>query len=351
MKPPYLVIIGIFVFCAVGFYVGRMSSPSPNTNISTASTTPPPRPKRDASLASEDTTAKITKRIDRPEDISKRKDVKLDTIMRGVDAVERCQQLLAYIDNLAPDEFEAALTEFRRTGLTSQRNSEYSMLISAWAKIDPISALEYAKKEAKTSFESETILAVWTTRDPEAAILWANNTHNGEGANPHLIGIIRALASTDLNRSTDLLLSMPRTSERGAAFDGIQSTLLSKGMVATQEWLDNLPDPELRTDAITRFVSSLAYTDPDKAIELMDQQNSPISKRITLTFVSQAFHKNPQIAIDQIARLQDADSRELAYSKYVPAWIHTDKASAVQWLDLSAGKDPTLQKLNLKYNQ
>ena len=265
--------------------------------------------------------------------------------MRGVDAVERCQQLLAFINELAPDEFEAALDEFSRTGLRGQRNSEYSMLISAWAKIDPIRALEYAKTKTKTSFDTNTILAIWTNSDPEAAILWANNNHNGEGANPHLIGIIGALASTDPDRSTDLLLSMPRTSERGAAFDGIQSTLLSKGILATQEWLDKLPDPELRTDAITRLVSSLAYTDPDKAIELMDQQNSPISKHITLTFVSQAFHRNPQIAIDQIARLQDADSRELAYSKYVKRWIYVDKAAAVQWLDHNAGKDPSLQKL------
>ena len=208
---------------------------------------------------------------------------------------------------------------------------------------------KYAKTESTASYhEILTILETWTTRDPEAAIRWANENHDGKGSNPKLIGIIRASANTDLDRATELMLSMPHGSDRGAAFDGVQSALLSKGMIATQEWLDNLPDPVLRNDAMTRLVESLAYTDPQKAVELMDQQSSAVSKGITLRFVARAFQYNPQIAVDQIARLQDESSRKSTYSVYVQNWIRKDKAAALQWLARNAGKDPSLQNLYLK---
>jgi hypothetical protein len=417
MKPPTLAIIGLLVAGAGGFFAGRLSTPSVTTTDS-GGPTGSPRSLRDASSRDNSNTTSSSDRST-PRSLAERRAreggftssaaTRLDAIVRNEDALNRYRLMLSFIDGLAPDDFEAAVGEFRSMGMTEQRFGEYSMLLSAWAKVDPIAALAYAKENTGTPFATDTIIATWATNDPEAAIRWANENHEGEEANPFMVGIIRALASSDPLRATQLLTSMPRSVERGAALDGLLPAVLAQGDAAARDWIESLEDDSLRSGAMMRsaekfaendpkgtiawlmenpseatqrrmddvfriwagkdessamsaylalpagenrsnalrgLVTNIAGTDPQQAIALMDQHSADVSERTIRHFAWSTFNTNPEIAVDQIARVQDQESRSWMYRRLVGSWIDRDNAAASQWLQRNAGDDPVLNSLS-----
>lgn len=417
MKSSTLAMAGLLVAGAGGFYAGRLSAPAGNADDS-GSPQANTRALRNGSgsamgdlspRSSDRHASSLSERRAQAAGFSKTAAAKLETIVRNEDAVERYRLMLSFIDGLAPDGFEDAVGNFRSMEMTEERLGEYAMLLSAWAKVDPIGALDYAKKNTQNPFATDTILAAWASKDPEAAIRWAQENHKGEGANPFLVGIIRALAATDPLRATQLLTSMPRSVERGAALDGILPALLSQGDAATREWIEALKDDSLRNGAMMRvaekfartdpqgtmawllanpseatqrrmddvfrtwakndesaamsaylalptgenrsnalrgIVSNLADRDPQQAVALMDKYSSDVSERMVRHFAWQTFGDNPQIAVDQIGRVQDQDTRAWMYRRLVGSWIERDSAAASQWLQRNAGDDPVLKSLN-----
>jgi len=333
---------------------------------------------------------------------------RLDGIMRSEDALDRYRMMLSFVDGLGLEDFESAVSEFRAMGMTERRMGEYAMLLSAWAELDPVGALEYARANTGTPFATDTIIASWASVDPDAAIRWAEDNHSGEGANPFLVGIIRALASTDPGRATQLLTSMPRSVERGSALDGFLPALLAQGEGATKDWINALQDDALRSGAMMRvaekfaasdpqgtiawlmdnpseatrrsmddvfrvwadkdgsaamsaylampagenrsnalrgIVTNIAGSDPQQAVALMDRYSQDVSERTVRHFAWRTFGSNPELAVDQIARVQDQESRSWMYRRLVGSWMERDNAAASQWLQRNAGDDPVLNNL------
>lgn len=159
---------------------------------------------------------------------------KMEEIVRGENPLDRSRSLLALIDQLAPGEFEEVIAKFRELGITQNRLGEYSMLLSAWAKVDPLAALEYAKVNTQGGFASNTILATWAASDPDAALRWAEAAHDGNGANPYLAGVIRGIAELDPARATELLAGMPFSEQRGEALAGMMQHILKQGPDASR---------------------------------------------------------------------------------------------------------------------
>ena len=83
------------------------------------------------------------------------------------------------------------------------------MLLSAWAKHDPLAALDYASANTGSPFARQSILTSWAATDPIAAMRWAEDNHEGNEANPWMVGVIRGIAASDPERATQLMNSMP----------------------------------------------------------------------------------------------------------------------------------------------
>jgi len=320
---------------------------------------------------------------------------RLESIVRGENPVDRSRALLAYIDQLAPEDFEAAVAHFRSLGMTEDRMGEYGLLLSAWAKVDPLSALSYAKENTRSRFATDTILTTWASLDPDAAIRWAESNHTGDGANPNLAGIIRGLAATDPQRATQLLTGMPKSVERGQALDAMMPWLLAQGNEATRAWIatitddslrngammrsaerlaatdpagtvawllanpgeasqnrmDNvystwmrsdeqgamaslatLPAGETRSDALRGVVSSAAMQDPAKAVAIMDRFPGDVNDDVVRNFIWHSFGNDPVTAVNQISRIADTGYRDRMYLRAVGRWIERDAAAANAWM-------------------
>lgn len=403
-----LVLIGVG-----GFMAGRVSSPAPaaitekgpvetRSSRSSASTTVTgsadskkstrtPRSERDAAITPKDRIAK------------------LESIMRGENALDRNRALLAYLDQLGPNDFEAAIAHFREMGMTDARMGEYSLLLTAWAAADPLAALTYAKENTREGFATDTILSSWASADPEAAIAWAKANFDGEGANPYLAGIIRGIAASDPTRATELLASMPRSEERGKGLEAFLPHLLQQGSTATRAWIDGLTDPSLKDGAIMRAADKLAALDPagtaswllanpgealrrrmddvystwaqkdqqaalssyaalpageerrnalrgviasvasespKAAVSMLDRYPNDVNDRVVQSVVWHSFGENPSLAANQIARIADENQRNQMYRRAIGNWLERDPASAQAWLQNNPLPEAVQNELN-----
>jgi len=336
---------------------------------------------------------------------------RLEQIIRGENALDRNRALLAYIDQLGPDDFEAAVDHFRSLGLTEDRMGEYALLLTAWAKVDPTGALAYAKENTRTDFAQNTILSTWAAMDPESAVRWANANHEGTGPNPHMAGIIRGIAESDPTRATELLTSMPRSVERGEALDGMMTHILRQGADAARSWISSLTDDSLRNGAIQRMATSMAIQDPagtvdflisnpgegadrrmddvynrwasqdkaaalasfstlpqgdirsnalrgivsnlasqnpQEAVALMDRYPADVTDRLVHNLIWMSFDSDPSIAASQISRISDQESRDRMYRRALGAWIENDPAAAQGWIQSNPLPESVRSQLNLR---
>ena len=396
---PSTAIAALVVIGAGGFMAGRVSSPDTAASESRdgPAETRPSRATTPGSAGSSSAARQRTAReskSDRPGSTADRSS-RLEMILRGENALERNRALLAFLDQLGPGDFEDAVAHFRGLGITEARMGEYSLLLTAWAEADPVSALAYAKENTGGGFARDTVLTSWATRDPEAAVRWASANHEGDEANPYMPGIIRGIAQSDPARATELLVGMPRSGERGRGLDFMLPHLLEKGTDAARDWVSAITDDSLRngamirlaeplaakdpegtaawllanpgeaterrmddvysawarndtqaawssfatlpaggvrSDALRGVVSSVAREDPKTAISLMDRYPNDVTDRVVQHFVWHSFGSDPAAAAGQIARIADEGQRERTYSRTLDAWIERDPAAANAWL-------------------
>ena len=321
---------------------------------------------------------------------------RLEAIVRGENPYERNRALLAFLDRLAPGDFEGVVDHFRALGVTEERLGEYGLILAAWAKVDPLAALAYAKAKTDNPFAARAILTSWATEDGAAAIRWAQNNHQGDGANPWLIGVIRGIAATDIEGASNLLKSMPRSVERGEALDVLLPHLLAKGNESTRTWiasidddalrsgammraaeamaktdpagtvawlmenpgealdrrlddvfgiwakqdeaaarsaLNTLPTGEIRSDALRGVVTRLALSKPNEAVALMDQYPDEVNDRTVRNFIWHSFGKDPAAALGEVSRIGDEDRRNEMYRRAMGAWMRRDTTAAKAWLN------------------
>ena len=402
MKPTSLTILAALILIgAGGFMAGRISSSgSSAASHDNAGGRKSSRAfSQSAGTAADGASSRKSARAERPgraaAGSASDRLARLEAIVRGENPLDRNRALLAFIDQLGPGDFEAAVAKFRALGITDNRFGEYALLLSAWAKADPLAALAYASANTRGGFATSTILGSWAFTDPEAAIRWAETNHKGDGANPYLPGIIRTLAGADPVRATQLLTSMPRSQERGEALDAMMPHLLTQGADAARAWIGALKDDALRDGAMMRsatqlaaidpagtatwlaanpgetsqrmmddvysvwagndlqsalssissiagdenrsnalrgVVNNLANTDPKAALALMNRYPNDVSDRMVQQYVWHSFGSDPSSAVNQIARISNEGERNQMYGRMVGSWLNRDPSAANAWL-------------------
>lgn len=364
---------------------------------------------RDAGSSRRDSASRTSRTAgERPSATMDERLAKMEEIVRGENALDRSRAMLSWIDSLAPSEFEAAVAKFRSLGLTEERMGEYAMLLTAWAEVDPTAALAYTTEKTRGGMATGTVLAAWASRDPESAIAWAEANHEGEEANPYMIGIIRSLAAANPTRATELLQALPFSGERGEALRAMMPHLLKEGPDAAKAWIASLSDERLRDGATARFAEEMAKTDPaataswllsnlgeastrsvdevfeqwaqtDKeaasasfaslpqgdartralrglvtieartdpqaAAKLMNSHPADVDDRMVYHFIWNSFDKAPGVAAGQIALIEDADGRNRMYQRALGSWLEDDQAAAQRWIDSANLPEQVLNSL------
>jgi hypothetical protein len=194
-------------------------------------------------------------------------------IIGNQDPLQRTSAWIAYVQSLSADEFPDAVAAFRAIGITEQRMSEYEMLMSAWAKTDPLAGLNFITEATSAPFAPQTILATWSATDPDAALGWAEQNHRSDNPNPYLLGVIRGIADHDLTRAAEIAATIPQSRERYQAVEALMPSLFKDGPEAAKHWAESLTDPQFKAGAIQLMARKLAQTDPEGTASWLAQQN------------------------------------------------------------------------------
>jgi hypothetical protein len=198
------------------------------------------------------------------------------------DPIARAEEFLKFVKNLSPDQYLDAVDAYREGGIENEQFGEYRMLLSAWAQVDPLQALDYAKEKTGTNFARQTILSAWAKNDTEGAVAWARENFDSEtkgaDANPWIVGVIEGISSIDLARATELLEELPFSRGRGQALDAVFAEVTSGGPENTKQWIAGLSDEKLKSGAASRFAGQLAKSEPRAAAEWASSMGSEILK-------------------------------------------------------------------------
>ena len=399
LPPAATTIAAAATFALVGFFIGRLTTQTSHDVAEDSDSQPAALRSSSRSADAAGHSAGSAKRSAHPDSIRsaspEEKLRRLEAIVRGGNALDRNRALLAFIDQLAPGDFEAAVAKFRGLGITDSRFSEYAMLLTGWSEVDPTAALAYAQANTRSGFATSTILSTWAATDPDGAIRWAQANHTGTDANPYLAGIIRTLGATDPARASELLTGMPRSPERGEALDAMLPHVLAQGADAARAWisalsdealrngsmmravdqlaqtdpkgtadwllanpgeatkrsLDNvlaawastdksaavayyeaLPKGEERSNALRGVVSAISYQDPAAAAAMINGHPADITDGVVQTFVWHSFGSDPALALNYVRSIADPGNQENTYNRSLDRWLSRDPAAAQTWI-------------------
>lgn len=416
MKAKILPISLTCIVGAIGFMIGQKSgSPSAaasdsaalvNERDGSATTTSQSSSSRAATSSrnAESATAKAGATPSKGDALAR-----LEEIKNIHDPLDRARMWLQFVDGLSAEEFEGVVAAFRADGSSQTNMGDYSLLLNAWAKIDPVAALDYAKANTSNPFARQTILATWAAYDPNSAIAWAKTNHEGDGPNPWMVGVIRGLAFQDPELASTLLKEMPRSEERGQALDSLLPALLKQGADSARSWATSITDEALREGAIMRIaertldadpqgtadwlianpseatnrrmddafsamarkdesaalayynqlpagdarsnalrgiVNHIAQEDPAKAVSLMDQHSGDVNNRVVEQFVWHSFRKDPGTAVSNISRMSNVEERDRMYTRTIEWWMGRDEQAAMNWVAANTLPENVVNRLN-----
>ncbi len=332
----------------------------------------------------------------------------IENIANISDPIERAQAFLEMIENLSPGDFERVVHSFRELNMTRQRRGEYALLLSGWAKADPLGALSYAKENTETPFARQTILATWAEDSPQQALAWARENFEGEdgAANPWIAGVIRGLANTDLSLATSLLHELPYSRERRVALTPILNTLKQRGIDDSKQWISSLEDESLQAGAVSRIIDTIAKDDPEGALNWVtslgeealkrsakdiveswaqedlnaarawtDQQSNeirataatsliqemapeeasswlssyegdPAYDNTIKTFVRSNIELTPELSADWIMKITNERDRNRTFSRVIGDWYQTDPDGLIDYAQNNVIPETALNRLN-----
>lgn len=346
-----LTLIGAVAVASAGaFIAGRMTAPGAGSNSGRGA---------DAALAGKagsrgagafDPADGTSGRRDGGRDSGKAKDkdsaatrgekaiAKMQELMLLTDPLERNKAWLDFLNKMDPAEFEGVVADFRGSGLTDAHMAEYSMLLTAWAKRDPLQALAYAEQNTGNRFARNTILTSWAASDPDAALAWAKAHHEdkeGEG-NPWMIGVIQGIAASDPVRASQLLAGMPFSEERGEALAALMPHLLAQGSDAAQKWAESITDDQLKQGAIARVAEALAAKDPAGTAAWLAKNPGEASDRSMDDVISTWMEKDKDAAVAYYKGLPAGDMRTSALRGVANTMAMQDPRAAAAFLDANA---------------
>lgn len=262
---------------------------------------------------------------------------RLAEIVRIADPLERQSALVDLLDRLGPQEFAAFADQFRGLDHFGNGRGEYEIILRAWAKADPLGALEHAGQRPDGQGDQGVVLAAWAVTDSTAATRWAMDHHTGDGANPYLSAVIRGLAATDVGAASELAATMPRSRERGEAMDAITRALFVQGMDAAMGFPSSIADPDLRVGYVGMIADRLAAKDPATAATWLaglgdaDAQNRGarrVAEALARTDVTQA--------ASWVSKLQP-EARAEAARGVVQPMSGSDIAGTAKWVSTLSG--------------
>ena len=259
------------------------------------------------------------------------------------DPLEQMSAFLQLCQNLDDETIKAMIEAYEKKdwdGIDAMLFLNY--FTYAWARHDPIAALEWSKTRdpfLEQDLVSEAMLSGWASVDPQAALAWARENENRRDkeqkrGNDLLIGVIKGMAETNLAGATELMKEL----NYGLYLDKAASTLVTaawaKGEQTAIDWVENFPEGKARNSAYEALGKRLIREDLNRAVEWVDSMDeSKIKTKIARETAKAMVIRSPEEAADWVARMPLGEARSASMERVVSEWVEQDPVATAEWLN------------------
>lgn len=274
--------------------------------------------------------------------------------MAETDPVKRSLMMAQLMQNLTPENVQAALAALRESPDRRENFQYMGLLQYAWGKIDGEAAIAAAIESGGRggAFGAMSVLSGWATTDPDGAKAWIESQEDGREKMMYMNGLIDGLAKTDPAAATAYVLSMAAPVEGedgGGGFDmrsryisNIAGELLKQGVEAASAWADGLPEGSMKASALGEVAQFYARQDPAAAAKWIEGYASSADAGRAVREVADRWAREaPGEAAKWVAALP-AESQGDAMRSVFNEWAEQQPLEASQYLaemEPSAGRD------------
>ncbi len=270
------------------------------------------------------------------------------------------------VARLALAEIPEALELLEAPGLRYQRDGLEQAILSRWAELDPVGAIEYAMQGRRYLRDQAVlhIVYVWAQGDPEAALEWQRTLPPGVLSRSVLGAILPRLVTLDPPRAIGIASDEGLLRDRGIASGLIGSwagvdpagaaAALSAGGTsvydntwrdvaaawartdpdAALEWAGRVPANTARQAAMAGVVATIALEDPARAFQLAETSFTGQGRHMVLHQVMATLaESNLPAAVEQLGRMKSPADIEAAVQTIGWMWVSEDREGAMQRLD------------------
>jgi hypothetical protein len=212
----------------------------------------------------------------------------------------------------------------------------------AWARHDPIAALEWSKARdpfIEQDLVCEAMLSGWASVNPQAALSWARENESlkdeeQKRGNELLIGVMKGMAETDLAGATELMKELNYVLYLENAASTLLASAWAKGEQTAIDWVESFPDGKARNSAYEALGKRLIREDIDRAVEWVDSMDeSEIKTKIAKETAKAMVILLPEKAADWVARMPVGEARSASMERVVSQWVEQDPVATAEWLN------------------
>ncbi len=248
---------------------------------------------------------------------------RLRQIVAIISPVERHRQMLAFVEELGPDQFGETAAQLEQLDFP-----EFKLLIGQWVKSNPLAAVAWAQGHASKETLPEVLLP-WGEVDPAAALDWVTRhcpgaTGSDDLARVPLIAVLAGTASKDMAAAVKGLEAIPVEKDRIAATKHLANQLLMLRFEMLETMLD-----VLRPAGGAQYSELLAwglgsFLDGNRAVELLIADEGARKLKPLKEFFMQWQSNRPDEALAAISKVPEGPFRDEAVQGYCVAAVKGD---------------------------
>ncbi len=261
--------------------------------------------------------------------------INFDERLSSSHPIQRLQAFAKLLDSPDSQSIELALQAYESLPGGPGRFSELKMLAFAWAQVDPLSAMDWAKKQQHWDehIASSSIMDSWARQDADGAIAWAKENFEGK-ENHYFIGIINGLSESNLPKATDLMTELPYGRVRGRSAHILFEKVWNKGEEVAIHWAEHLPEGSLQNFAYGELGEKVARSNMSRAVNWVDSMDeSPIKVAVTEDVARELARKDPQSAGNWILQMPEGEAKQTGIKEVSKIWSKKDPASTASWIN------------------
>ncbi len=252
--------------------------------------------------------------------------------MSGVDADAA---LVHLYENLDPTNLAEGLAYVESIENPANQKLAVRYLVSAWAKFDPLSALEYALQErwGRDAIPiAATALETWSEAESYKAIAWLENSGLDDSRYMLRASIVSGMVKDRPLEAEAYIISQDVPA--GIMVAQVAGQYLRESPEVMENWIDSISDDEFRGAAVIAASRMWANMDLDGAVDWATRRADSPYGESALREVSKSLARNdPEAAANWIDGIGKPDLVMDVLPEVLNAWIGQDEEAAMSWID------------------